>query len=52
MLNRSPSAELRSQLLAGAASAPTTSADESYFDGLREQVRHAGCRAGKKRSKA
>ncbi len=31
--------QLRGVLLAGAASAPTTPADASYFDGLRDRVR-------------
>lgn len=33
--------KLRSLLLAGAASAPTTPADSSYFDSLRARVSHA-----------
>jgi antitoxin ParD1/3/4 len=32
---------LRGLLLDGAASAPTSPADEGYFDGLRERVRNA-----------
>lgn len=33
--------QLRALVLAGAASAPTTPADATYFDGLRDQVRKA-----------
>lgn len=33
---------LRSLLLDGAASPPTTTADADYFDGLRDVVRQAG----------
>lgn len=33
--------QLRSLLLAGAASAPTEPADQGYFDSLRERVRAA-----------
>ncbi len=32
--------QLRTLLLAGAASTPTTSADASYFEGLRQRVRN------------
>jgi antitoxin ParD1/3/4 len=34
--------QLRSLLLQGGLSAPTTRADKAYFDGLRERVRNAG----------
>jgi len=44
--------QLRSLLLAGAASAPTAQVDEAYFEGLRERVRRAGNVATKTRSKA
>jgi len=34
--------QLRSLLLAGAESEPTSVADEAYFEGLRDRVRQAG----------
>jgi antitoxin ParD1/3/4 len=40
--------QLRGMLLAGAASAPTSPADASYFQGLREQVRKAAKPRAKK----
>jgi antitoxin ParD1/3/4 len=43
--------QLRNLLLAGASSTPTATADESYFEGLRERVRGAPRPAGKTRSK-
>lgn len=41
--------QLRSLLLAGASSAPTAPVNETYFDGLRGQVRGAAKAAGKTR---
>lgn len=39
--------QLRNLLLAGAVSAPATSADDNYFDGLRDRVRKAANPASK-----
>lgn len=39
--------QLRNLLLAGAVSAPATSADDNYFDGLRDRVRKAADPASK-----
>ena len=44
--------QLRNLLLAGASSAPTAPADESYFEGLRERVRSAARTAGNTRGKS
>lgn len=44
--------QLRSLLLAGASSAPTSPVNEAYFEGLRKQIRRAGAVAGKTRRKA
>jgi antitoxin ParD1/3/4 len=44
--------QLRNLLLAGASSAPTAPADESYFEGLRERVRSAARTAGSTRGKS
>jgi len=41
--------QLRSLLLAGASSAPSAPVNETYFEGLREQVRGAAKAAGKTR---
>ncbi len=38
--------QLRSLLLAGAATTPAAPADGAYFEGLRERVRKAGKAAG------
>ena len=43
--------QLRNLLLAGASSAPTAPADQSYFGGLRERVRGAA-RTGNVRGKS
>ncbi len=40
--------QLRNLLLAGAASIPTTPADTSYFEGLRDRVRKAAKPAPRK----
>ena len=44
--------QLRNVILAGASSAPTATADGSYFENLRERVRGSARRAGKTRSKS
>lgn len=44
--------QLRNLLLAGASSAPTATADERYFDGLRERVRGAAGTEGNTRGKS
>ena len=44
--------QLRNLLLAGASSAPTEQVNETYFEGLREQVRGASKVAGKTRRRS
>ncbi|MEK0086127.1 hypothetical protein U1T56_23465 [Geminicoccaceae bacterium SYSU G07066] len=44
--------QLRSLLLAGAASAPMAQVDDAYFESLRERVRGAARTAGKTRGKS
>jgi antitoxin ParD1/3/4 len=43
--------QLRNMLLAGASSASTAPVNETYFEGLREQVRGAAQVAGKARKR-